>query len=682
MDYSLLGAASEALNTLVDPFRLMMLSLGVLVGLFLGIVPGIGGLVGMALLLPYTYTMDSYSAFALLLGMSAVTGTSDTIPAVLFGVPGTAGAQATIMDGNPMAKRGEAGRALSAAFTASLIGGLVGAFLLALTVPVLRPVMLYIGSPELLGFSLFGIAMISVLSGSAPLRGLIAASIGILLSMIGISAETGLPRYTFDSLYLWDGLPMVPLVLGIFALPEMADLAIDRKSIASESRHDVRAGMFQGMRDTFRNWWLALRGGALGASVGAIPGLGASVVDWIAYGWAMQSIKGSEKTFGKGDVRGVIAPESANNALTAGALVPTIAFGVPGSASMAILLSVFLIHGLVPGPDMLGENLNVTYLMIWSIALANILGAGICFAFSGQLAKIALLRYTIIVPTVLIFVYIGSFQASRNWGDLYSLFLFSIIGWTMKQLKWPRPPLVLGFVLGSLIERYMFISTSRYGFEWLQRPLVIILLLMAAVLLFSPFIRHVRSLGGYRGIVARIGAPRLEWRDLAYLLVFVVAGYALIASRSWPSGAKIGPLFVGWAALVFGVLSFLNQIFTRSVVAARKAAGEIDRDVHMDSVAEHLGLTARDVLARAAVFFAYLVVFIILMATVGLLLTVPIFVAGYMWIEGRENWKLIVIQVIALSLVVYLLFDQMLHIPWPPTVLGDFFPALKVIPTV
>ena len=161
MDISVLGAASDAIVALADPFRLLMLGCGVLFGLFLGIIPGIGGLAGMALLLPFTFTMDSYAAFAMLLGMSAVTGTSDTIPAVLFGVPGTAGAQATVMDGNPMAKNGEAGRALSAAFTSSLFGGLVGALLLALTVPVLRPFMLYIGSPELLGFSVFGIAMVA-----------------------------------------------------------------------------------------------------------------------------------------------------------------------------------------------------------------------------------------------------------------------------------------------------------------------------------------------------------------------------------------------------------------------------------------------------------------------------------------------------------------------------------------
>lgn len=682
MDITVFAAAGDALVALTDPFRLMMLGTGVLLGLFLGIIPGIGGLAGMALLLPFTFTMDSYAALAMLLGMSAVTGTSDTIPAVLFGVPGTAGAQATVMDGNPMAKKGEAGRALSAAYTASLIGGLVGAFLLALAIPFLRPLMLFIGSPELLGFSVFGIAMVAVLSGSAPLRGLVAAGLGVLLSMVGADPQTGTLRYTFGHFYLWDGLPIVPLVLGFFALPELADLAIRRTAIASDVKYDTRKGMLDGFKDAIRNWWLVLRGGGLGAGVGAIPGLGSSVVDWIAYGWAAQSIKGSEKTFGKGDVRGVIAPESANNAITAGSLVPTIAFGVPGSASMAILLSVFLIHGLVPGPEMLSTNLNVTYAMVWSIAIANILGAGLCFVFSGQLAKVALLRYTLILPAVIIFVYVGAFQESRNWGDLYALLIFAVIGWIMKQLKWPRPPLILGFVLGALIERYMFISTSRYGLDWLGRPLVIVLLLGAALVLFGPFYRHMRALGGPKKIATYFGRPKVEPRDLFYVAVIGLTGYMTYVAMSWSWGAKVGPMVVGIATLTFCTLGLLNQVFTRSGQAARAEAGEIRQEIHFDTMADHGGIDFKTMLVRAATFFAYLILFVILMATIGLIPTIPVFVLAFMWVEGREKWHVMLGHAVVLTLGVYFIFDQLLRIPWPQTIIGQWFPMLRAIPSV
>ena len=220
------AAAGKAFFALMEPHRLMFLALGCMMGLVLGIVPGIGGLTGTAMLLPFTFAMDPYSAFALLLGLGATTATGDPIPAILFGVPGGAASAATVLDGFPMAKRGEAGRALSAAYMSSLMGGIFGAALLAVSIPILRPVMLYLGSPELLAFSILGISMVAVLSGSAPLRGVAAGCLGVMIAMIGSDPQTGTLRWTMDSLYLWDGLPLTPLLLGIFALPELCDLLI------------------------------------------------------------------------------------------------------------------------------------------------------------------------------------------------------------------------------------------------------------------------------------------------------------------------------------------------------------------------------------------------------------------------------------------------------------------------
>ena len=388
----MLDVALTALGIITEPQRLVFLFSGVLIGLGLGVIPGLGGIVGMALLLPFTFTMDPYSAFAFLLGMGSVTTTSDTIPAVLFGVPGTTGSAATILDGHPMAKKGQAGRAFGAAYTASLVGGVFGAFLLAISIPVLRPVMLYLGSPELLAFAVLGLSMVAVLSGKTPLRGLAMAAFGLLLAMIGTDPQTGEIRWALDSLYLWDGLHLVPMTMGLFALPELADMAISRRSIAGGAKVDTRSGQWEGVKDVFRHKFLVFRVAVIGSGLGAIPGIGAAVIDWIAYGHAARTEKGAAETFGTGDVRGVLASEGANNAKEGGALVPTIAFGVPGSASMAILLGAFLIHGLIPGPEMLTRHLDVTYSMVWSVALANILGAGICFAFSNQFAKIATLR--------------------------------------------------------------------------------------------------------------------------------------------------------------------------------------------------------------------------------------------------------------------------------------------------
>src|SRR5437762_3324821 len=448
------AAAGQALIALLEPHRLMFLMAGCMMGLVLGIVPGIGGLAGTAMLLPFTFGMDPYSAFALLLGLGATTATGDPIPAILFGVPGGAASAATVLDGFPMAKRGEAGRALSAAYMSSMMGGIFGAMLIARTT---------------------------------------------------ISKE------------------------------------IDKDNIYK--------GQWQGVKDCFDNWWLIVRCSWIGGGIGSIPGISASVVDWLAYGHALKTEKGANLTFGKGDVRGVIASESANNAKEGGALLPTVAFGVPGSATMAILLGAFLIHGLVPGPDMLTKNLDITYAMVWSVALANILGAGMCYAFSPQFAKLSILRFSLILPAVLGVIYIGAFEATRQWGDLYSLLAFGLLGWTMKQFKWPRPPLILGVVLGDTIERYLFISVERYGLSWLMRPVVAILFAIAITGLVRPFLQDIRIHGGLRKMLTSFQAPRFHPSQLFTIFMIALIGAMVLMSLRWDFSAKIVPLVVGTVAL-------------------------------------------------------------------------------------------------------------------------------------
>src|SRR3954462_13856068 len=554
-------AAGKAFVILMEPHRLMFLMLGCMMGLILGIVPGIGGLAGTAMLLPFTFGMDPYSAFALLLGLGATTATGDPIPAILFGVPGGAASAATVLDGYPMAKRGEAGRALSAAYMSSLMGGVFGAFLMAISIPILRPVMLFLGSPELLAFSVLGISMVAILSGNAPLRGLTAGCIGIMIAMIGTDPQSGTLRWTFNSLYLWDGLPLTPLLLGVFARPGLRVLLIAPPAIAADtSVGNIYKGQLQGVRDCFRHWWLIMRCSWIGGGIGSIHGISASVVDWLAYGHALKTEKGASETFGKGDVRGVIASESSNNAKEGGALVPTIAFGVPGSASMAILLGAFLMHGLVPGPDMLHKNLSITYSMVWSVALANILGAGMCYAFSPQFARLATLRYTLILPAVLSIVYIGAFEASRSWGDLFALLIFGVFGWLMKQFKWPRPPLVLGLVLGDSIERYMFISIERYGFSWLARPLVAILLIMAIVGVVRPFLADVRRQGGIGKLLTSFQAPTFRPQQLFTIFILAMIATLVVAAQPWAFAAKLVPMIVGTIALLVTGISLFNEL--------------------------------------------------------------------------------------------------------------------------
>jgi TctA family transporter len=688
------ASAGKAFLILMDPTRLLYLGAGCVMGLILGIVPGIGGLAGTAMLLPFTFNMDPYTAFALLLGLGSTTATGDPIPAILFGVPGGAASAATVLDGFPMAKKGEAGRALSAAYMSSLMGGVFGAFLMFISIPVLRPIMLFLGSPELLAFSVLGISMVAVLSGNAPLRGLTAGCLGIMIAMIGTDPQSGTLRWTFDSLYLWDGLPLTPLLLGVFALPELCDLLISRTAIAADtSVGNIYKGQWQGAMDCFRHWWLIVRCSWIGGGIGSIPGISASVVDWLAYGHALKTEKGAAQTFGKGDVRGVIASESANNAKEGGALLPTVAFGVPGSATMAILLGAFLIHGLVPGPDMLTKNLDITYAMVWSIGLANILGAGMCYAFSPQFAKLSVVRFSLILPAVLGIVYIGAFEATRQWGDLYSLLAFGLLGWIMKQFKWPRPPLILGVVLGDTIERYLFISVERYGVSWFARPVVAILFLIAIIGIVRPFLADIRIHGGLKKMFTSFQAPRFDVSQLFTIFMICIIGAMVLMALRWDFSAKIVPLVVGTVALIAAGTSLFNDMCRKPEPALEGLAdhaiheveaqlGQTETKMHMDLTSDTAHLPVSLIIQRAARFFGYLLVFMGVMAFVGLIPTVCAFVVFFMRYENKERWTLIITYAIILVVSITFVFEHIMHIPWPPTFFGQWIPALKMIPSV
>jgi putative tricarboxylic transport membrane protein len=475
----MLNAAGQALVTLADVSRLAMMFVGIGIGLVVGIMPGLSGTVGMAIVLPFIFGMDPYAALAMLIGMAAVIHTADTFPSVLIGVPGSSGSQATIMDGYPMAQRGEAARALSAAFLSSLFGGLFGALILFLLLPIARPLVLTFGSPELFMLTVLGLAMVGVLSGRRPLLGILAGALGLLIGAIGAAPAVAHYRFTFDTLYLFDGIPIAVVALGLFAVPEMLDLLIARRSVATTA--SLGKGWLDGAKDVLRERWLVLRCSAIGVAVGSIPGMGGAVVDWISYGQVVQTSKDTSQ-FGKGDVRGVIAPESSNNAKEGGALIPTLLFGIPGSGTTAVLLGGFVLLGLQPGPRMVTQNLDITLTIVWTLAIANVFGAIACLVLSYPISRLSLIPAERLVPFLLVIMLMGAYQSTRDWGDLVAFLVIGLLGWTMKQVDWPRVPLLIGYVLAINAERYLHLSTSRYGWGWLTHPGVIAIGVLIVVL--------------------------------------------------------------------------------------------------------------------------------------------------------------------------------------------------------
>jgi TctA family transporter len=677
----MLEAAAHALTLILDPMRLLIMLGGVLIGLVLGVIPGLGGIVGLALLIPFTHGLDGYSAFALLLGMAAVTTVSDFIPAVLFGVPGTVGAAATVLDGHPLAKQGQAARAFGAGYTASLTGGLFGAFLLGIAIPVLRPIVLYLGSAELLSFCIFGLSMVAVLSGDAPLKGLVAAAIGLMLAMIGSDPETGTLRWTFDSLYLWDHLPLVPVTLGIFALPELADMAISRKSIAAGRGDAVGTStQWDGVRDALRHWRLILRCGGLGAVLGAVPGIGSAVIDWLAYGYAVKTEKNPE-LFGHGDIRGVIAAESSNNAKEGGHLIPTIAFGVPAGASMALLLSAFLMHGFTPGPEMLTKHLDVTYLIIWTLTISHLMAAAICLFASDVFAKLALIRIGLLVPAVISIVYLGAYNTSQSWGDLGSVAIFGAVGWIMKQLGWPRPPLILGFVLGALFERYFFISNELFGASLFAKPVVVVVLAAAAWVIFTPLLRAARrmlALG--RRPLRVIGAPRLSASSLFTLAILAAVVAAIRLAQPWPEHAKLVPLSAAYAASILAAIAFVTQTLCCFPFGAQNApagpAAPVDaRALTLDGD----GVAGATLYWRAFRFFAWIAGSLGAMATCGMLPGLFLTMLLMTRLEFEESSRVALTLSAGLSVLFWIVFGYVFAVAWPPSLFGDAVPWLREV---
>ncbi|MDF1590966.1 MAG: tripartite tricarboxylate transporter permease [Desulfobacterales bacterium] len=467
------------------------MSIGVLFGLFMGFTPGIGGPVTLALVLPFSFSLDEVSAVAFLLGTHSVVVTGGSVSAILFGVPGAGPNAATLIDGFPLAQKGEAGRAIGAALAASALGGVFGTVVLACIIPVLRPVVLVFGPPEFFMLAILGVVFLATLSGDEPLKGVIAGLLGLMISLIGEELIVGTKRYTFDLIYLWDGIKLVPSVIGLFAIAEMVDLLVKGGSIAKPEKQATLTGPWTGVMDVFRHWGLFVRSCILGVIIGIIPGLGGDVACFLAYGQAAQTAKKGEVEYGKGNIGGVIAPEAANNAKEGGALVPTIAFGIPGSGSMAILLGALLIVGITPGAALLDEKLDLTFAMVWTLAIANVGGAAIMMLLAKRLAKITFLEGSVLAPIIISVCFIGAYMTTNSMGDIVVAIVLGIIGFEMKRLNFSRAALLLGLVLGRIVEQNLFLSIRIFGGDFIYRPIAMVLVVLSVIVIGWSFLKPV-----------------------------------------------------------------------------------------------------------------------------------------------------------------------------------------------
>ncbi|QJD72071.1 tripartite tricarboxylate transporter permease [Marinobacterium sp. LSUCC0821] len=626
-------ALADAWALIMQPIVLGYLFLGVLLGLCVGVFPGLGGIAGLSLVLPFMFGMEPVYGLALMIGMLAVVPTSDTFASVLMGIPGSSASQATVLDGFPMAQKGEAARALSAAFASSLFGGLVGAAFLTLFILVARPIVLAFGLPEMLMITVLGLSMVAVLAGRIALKGIAAAGLGMMIGTIGVADAGGSLRMaSYDFPYLTDGLKLVIVGLGIFAVPEIVSLLRQDRSIAKEAQ--LGAGWTEGVKDWFNNKWLSMRCSIIGVIVGVIPGLGGSVVDWIAYGHTVQTTK-DKSNFGKGEIRGVIGPESSNNAKEGGGLVPTLLFGIPGSGSMAIFIGAVALLGsgsIEVGPQMLKSNLDITYSIVWLLALANVLGTLLCIAASGGIARLTTIRFTYLAPFLFMLISFAAFQSGQNFEDLLALFAIGLIGIFLRRFDWSRPAFLIGFVLSNPVEKFTnqafqvasfrFRKSFEEGMDYVFSPIVIILIIITVISVVVGIRQAKKIMSEGESVAGSKRAPLLFLLCVSAYISFAVVDASMIPDYNMTD--KIVPLVIGGIALLCCLVLFAQMVLRPegdTIFADKEIAGD-------DATAPH-GLWAT---------LSWLASLIIATYFVGFILALGGFMISFFRIRAQSSW--------------------------------------------
>ena len=431
--------------------------------------------------------------FVLLTATSAVSASAGDITSILLGVPGEATAAAIVADGHALAVRGEGRYATGAAISASMMGALFGMGVLVAFVPLAPRVLAHVGSPELAALAIVGICLLVPLSHSDPVKGLFSGALGLALATVGLDPFRAEPRFTFAQLSLWDGLGLLPVALGIFAVAEALAMIGSRDLEEGASTHAGRS-VIDGVRESVRQAGLVFRCSTIGAVIGSLPGVGASVTQWIAYAHAQTSTRrdttGQHSAPGSGAIECVIGPASATTATHGGAMVPTLALGIPGGLASSFLLSALILKGIAPGPMMLlpaaaGGHLTLVFALVWCTVIASAIGALIGLGSLGWVVRLARIRPALLFPVILTFVLIGTVAERHATADLGVLLVLGGLGYAMAILKWPRAPLMLAFVLGPMVERRVLLSNTLYGWSWVLRPTVMVLAAAAIALLLS-----------------------------------------------------------------------------------------------------------------------------------------------------------------------------------------------------
>ena len=470
------------LGNLLHISNILFVLLGTLIGLFVGAMPGLSATMAIALLLPLTFGMDAATGISMLaaLYMGAMYGGS--ISAILIKTPGTPAAAATVLDGYPMAQKGQAGKALGISLVASTIGGLISGVALLLVAPILGNLALQFGPVELFAVGVFGMTIIGSLTDKSVIKGLLSGLFGLLIATVGMDTISGTARFTFGILNLYAGVPFTVALIGLFSIPQAIRLSMQ----SDDGTHyisDVKDKMLPSFKELMRLMPTILRSSAIGIIVGVIPGTGGDTACWFAYNETKRFSKHKE-LFGTGLPEAIAAPESSNNAVVGGALIPTISLGIPGSSATAVLMGGLMVHGIMPGPTLMTQYANVTYTLIWAVIFSVVAMFVLGLLFTRASIFVTKIKNKVLAPIIVILCVIGAFAINNSMFDVILMFGFGLLGYFMDIIKMPTAPMVLGLILGNLVESSLYQSLAiGHGSAaiFLSSPIAVVLLVLSAL---------------------------------------------------------------------------------------------------------------------------------------------------------------------------------------------------------